>query len=268
MADALIDHIHRVFAKAHGRDDRADVGLEKRTFREFAGPACGDVQHFNDGGHVLRQGERGGDRLCRVLQQRVGCVDVQIEGVGDICCHAAAGVPADICERVLQPGEVVQILQGGRAVDARVQIQRLHCRAAGPEVDRIAAHRDGAGAVAAMQDKGLGGLINRRLHQPSREKHPAIAIALRTSGQEIAQEPVRHFAQTQRFQEPECGVKNRGQVRLAERLVGSAGLTGRTGIKGGFRAALRDAFLASRTSCLSAQGRPPLCAWDDHRALR
>ncbi len=91
------------------------------------------------------------DRLGGVFQQRIGGVDIQIVRVGHIGGDAAAGEPADIGQRVLKAGEIVQIAQGRGAVEPGIQIQRLYRRAAGAEMHGIAADLDGSVRIAAMK---------------------------------------------------------------------------------------------------------------------
>ena len=110
--------------------------LEERAGREGAVAAGNDVEHPHDRRHMLGQGEGGGDRFGRVAYQRVSGVDVQRERVGHIGGHAAAREPADICQPVLQPGEIVQVAQRRGPVEP---VSRSRVWTAAPPVPKCTA---------------------------------------------------------------------------------------------------------------------------------
>ncbi len=83
---------------------------------------------------MLGQREGRSHRLGRVAHQRIHRVDVQIEVVRHVCRDATAGEPAYIFQRVLKPGEIVQVLQGRGTIERGIEIERLHCGPARSEM--------------------------------------------------------------------------------------------------------------------------------------
>ena len=112
VADAFVEDVHGIRTKAHRGDHRADMRLEEGARGKGPGAARRDIQHLDDGRDMLRDGKCGGDRLCRVADQRIGCVDVEIEHLGHVGRDTAAREPRDVGEPVLQPGEIMEIGQG------------------------------------------------------------------------------------------------------------------------------------------------------------
>ena len=143
VPDAFIDHVDRILAEAQRRDDRADVRFDEGARGKRARAAGGDVEHLDNRGNVFGQGKGRRGRFRGVAQQGIDCVDVEIERVRHVGCDTTSGVPADIGKRVLQSGKVVQVTQGRRAVNMRVQIQRLNRRTAGAKVNTVATDFDG-----------------------------------------------------------------------------------------------------------------------------
>src|SRR5690606_32380640 len=88
---------------------------------------------------VLGGAEACADRLGGAAQQGVRGVDVEVEVVGNVRGHRAAGEPAHVGEVVDQSGEVVDVLKGRGAVAAGLEVECLHRGAAGAEVDTLAA---------------------------------------------------------------------------------------------------------------------------------
>ena len=50
-------------------------------------------------------------RLCGAAQQGIDSIDIKVEMILDIGCNTATCEPADILELVLQPREIIQVLQ-------------------------------------------------------------------------------------------------------------------------------------------------------------
>ena len=126
------------------------MSFHKWTLSEFSLTTCSDVKQMHDRIDGFSDGKCGGHWFGCVLYQRIGSVHVQIDNLRHISCDTAARKPRNIIKRVLQAGKIVQVLQGGRAVQPTVQIQRIYSRAAGAKIDPIKAHFDGSGRIASM----------------------------------------------------------------------------------------------------------------------
>ena len=197
---------------------------------------------------MLGQREGRGDGLGGVLEQGVERVDVEVVVVRHIRGDTVSGVPAHVLQRVLQPREVVQVLQGRRAVETRINVQGLHRRAACAEVDGITAHGDRPCRIASVQGKDLGRGVDGFLDQRSREQEPPARVSLRAASQQRLGQIVRHLAHAQLFEQAQRRVVDRHHVSLGERPVRTAGLAGWAGVNLRLGSTRGHAFFAARTA--------------------
>ena len=203
MVQAGKNHIHRILAKPHRRNHRADMRLDKGARGKRARPPGRDIKHLDNRGHMF--GERKGrcHRFCGVADQRIGGVHIQIEIIRYIGGDTASGEPGDIGQIVLKPGKIMEIGQGRGPVQPAFQIQGLHRRAAGPEIDPVIAHGDRAGGIAAMQGKGFGRARHGTRDQIRRQGHPPIGVLGRAMLHKNRRQPIRHLAHAQFRQKPQ-----------------------------------------------------------------
>ena len=194
MFDAFVNHIHRILAKAHRGNHRADVGFKERLSRKFTVTTRHDIEHFHNWINVSRECECCCDGFARVFHQRIGGGHIEFERIGYIRRNTAAREPGDIVERVLQTGEIMQITQGRGTIEPSVQIQCVHCSTASAKVDVFATDVDGTRRVAAMQRKALRGSRNRVLNQCARQTNAAISKVRCASRNQIIPKPSRDFA--------------------------------------------------------------------------
>ena len=124
------------------------------------------------------RGKRKGraDRPGGVFDQRIGRVHVKLKGIGDIRGDAASRKPADVGQRVLKAGEIVQIGQRRRPVAAGLKIKRLHRRTSGSKVNRIAADLNCTARIASVKIKSLWCRADRRFDQLVRQQNAAIGL--------------------------------------------------------------------------------------------
>ncbi len=74
--------------------------LAERPGAEAPRTTSRDVEHVDNSIHVTAEAETHAERLLRAGEQGIGGVDVEIEDVLDIGCHAAPGEPAHVLQRV------------------------------------------------------------------------------------------------------------------------------------------------------------------------
>ena len=206
------------------------MGLDERARCKLPRPAGCDIQHLDNRVDVFGQCEGRRHGFGRVPQQRVDRVHVEIEVIGDVGRDTAAGEPADVFERILQPREIVQVLQGRGSIQTAVQIQRLNRSAAGPEVHGVPAHHDAARRVPAVQGEDLRRLFDGLQHQRTGQQKAVSIVPRCPAGEEGRRQVVRHLPHAQRFQQPQRGFENGRQIRFAERSVDAAGLPGGAGV--------------------------------------
>ena len=219
--------IESVLAVAHRRNNRADVRLAKRFFGELAGAAGDLVEDIDDRIDVLADGKIGADRLLRATQQAVGCIDVELEYVGQVGGHAAACEPGDVRQLVGQAGKRVEIGQRRRAIKMCIQVQRLHRRAAGTEVNPLAADFESVLLVAAVEDEGLAGAVDNILdHIPGEAQPPHLVDAGAAFERLFGQRP-RRLAHAELGQHAQRSVVDLPHLAFGEGPVLAADRSGR-----------------------------------------
>jgi hypothetical protein len=149
-----------------------------------------------------------------VFHQRVGRVYIEIKFTRHIGGNAAAGEPGDIGQLVLQPGEIMQVAQGRGAIKPGGQIQRLHHRTAGAEIDPIAANLDRAVRVAAMQGKAFCGPCDGIFDHCARKFQPPGPARNSPCPAQVSLKPWRHLTDAKLRQKPQCGVIDSAQIGI------------------------------------------------------
>src|SRR5210317_1061172 len=109
--------------------------LAKGFLGELAFATGDPVKDIDDWINMFAEGEIGTHRFLCPTHQAVGRVDIKFEYVRDVGSNTTARKPADIWQCIGQAGEAIEVYKRRRPVDMAVEVKRLHCCAAGAEVD-------------------------------------------------------------------------------------------------------------------------------------
>src|SRR5690606_30907815 len=154
---------------------------------------------------VLGGAEACADRLGGAAQQGVRGVDVEVEVVGNVGGHRAAGEPADVGESIDQSGEVVDVLKGRGAVAAGLEVQRLHRGAAGAEVDALAADFEVVLRIATVEHERPARAGNDVLDHGRREAQASASVGPRAGRNCGIDQHRRRLVHAEFLENPERG---------------------------------------------------------------
>ena len=126
----------------------------------------------------------------------------------------------DIVEALDQPADVVQVAQDGLAHLAGVDVEDVDSRAAGAQVDPLAAQVQIGAAILAVEHHVAVGRLQGSFDHGAREAHPvAGGVHLRAGrGQNVAALGVHHF-HAGALQHAQGGVVDTLDIGIGERAV-------------------------------------------------
>ena len=171
---------------------------------------------------VLGLDEAGADVFLGARRDGVDRVDVELEVVGEVRGHHAAGEPADVLQAVGQPREVVEVGQGRGAVFTGADIQGAHRRPAGAVVDLAASDLDVVLGIAAVQHEVPPGPGDHILDEGGGEREPALLRQAATLGQRLIDHHLRHLAHADGLEDLQGRAVDLGHLGLGERPVAAA----------------------------------------------
>ncbi len=171
-------------------------------------------------------GERGADMLGGAGAAGVDRVEVHLAVVGDVAGNHGALQEVDVVQPVGDAGGVVQVLQGGFAVAAAVDIDQVHRRPGGAVMHPVAGQMQVVARVAAVQGDVAGGHRQHVLDQRAgKADAPVVAQDRARAGQDLDARG-RRVGQADLLQRPQGGLVDAGDAGLGQGLVLAAGQAG------------------------------------------
>ena len=175
-------------------------------------------------------------------------------GIGDVAPDHRPVEEMHILQDIDQPGEVIEIGDGGRAIAAGLEIRHQHGNAAGAVMDAGPADIHVMDGIARMQREIAPGPGDDVFHQSARKAEPALLVDLAAMGERQLPHHGRRIAEPDLLQHVEHGLVDAGDVRLRERLVAAAADAGAHGPAGAGLPALQPPRLAPAATP-SARGK-------------
>ena len=210
------------------------------------------MQHGDRLIDVLGQDEAGADVFCGPGDAGIAGVEIQVPRVGHVARDDRALEEMDVVQPVDQTRQIIEIGQGGFTVFAGVDVNHVHGRAGGAEMDLLAPGLQVVARVETVQHEVPAGLGQRVLDHGPREPQPAV-VADAAAGPGHQLDARRDsVGEAEVRQQVQCRLVNPLHLGFAERLVAAASMPGRTAnLVGGAARSSRRAVRPPRRRRLS-----------------
>ena len=150
--------------------------MAKRALAKPALAARRHVEHGHRRLYALRHHDTDATGLGSAAHHGVGGVDVEVGGAFHVARDDRTQAPVDVVEYIDQAGDVVKVGQGRFAILAGVDVDDVHCRAGGAEMDPLAGYIEAAGRIMPVKGEPTACLGEHVLDEARGKTQPAILV--------------------------------------------------------------------------------------------